>query len=87
VDRDDGRKATFLVATLLTHLGRPTYAVEEIRKSDLTAHGFRSTFRDWAPNEPWSQRCLAENGQGEVVEGYLPTDIRISNPQSEFARL
>jgi integrase len=36
-------------------------------KSEFTAHGFRSSFRDWAGNETNFPRELAEAGLSHVV--------------------
>ena len=42
-------------------------ALRRMGRGDLTAHGFRSTFRDWAGNETAFPRELAEQALGHAI--------------------
>ena len=48
-------------------------------KSDYTAHGFRSSFRDWAGNETQFPRELAEHALAHVIGDKAEQAYRRSN--------
>jgi hypothetical protein len=41
--------------------------LRRLGRSDLTGHGFRSTFRDWAAEKTHSQRSVRESALRRVV--------------------
>jgi len=54
--------------------------LERMGRSDLTAHGFRSTFRDWAADctsfsREVSERALAHTIESKVEAAYMRTDL------------
>jgi integrase len=55
-------------------------ALRRIGRSDITAHGFRSSFRNWAEEKTNTQRSVVEAALAHVVENkveaaYLRTDL------------
>ncbi len=54
--------------------------LKRLRRSDVTVHGFRSTFRDWAAERTNYPREVAEMALGHAVgdkveAAYLRTDL------------
>jgi integrase len=55
-------------------------ALRRMEKGDITAHGFRSSFRDWAEEKTQAQRrvveaALAHTVENKVEAAYLRTDL------------
>lgn len=55
-------------------------ALKRMGRADITAHGFRSSFRDWAEEKTNTQRSVVEAALAHVVENkveaaYLRTDL------------
>lgn len=77
-----GSDYLFPGAKLGSHLSNTSMlmALRRIERSDLTMHGFRSTFRDWAaestsyPREVCEQ-ALAHNRQDKAEAAYFRTDL------------
>lgn len=70
-------------------------ALRRLEREDLTAHGFRSTFRDWAEEQDAAPRSVAEAAlahrvRDKVEAAYRRTDLfdrrrELMNRWSEFA--
>ena len=67
--------------------------LERMGRRDITAHGFRSTFRDWAAEQTRFPREICEQALGHVVgssveRAYLRSDVidRRRKLMDEWAR-
>jgi integrase len=55
-------------------------ALQRMNRTDITAHGFRSSFRDWCEEKTNTQRsvveaALAHQVENKVEAAYLRTDL------------
>lgn len=55
-------------------------ALRRMNRADITAHGFRSSFRNWAEEKTTTQRSVVEAALAHQVENpveaaYLRTDL------------
>lgn len=73
------RKQTILTDMVLTSFLRRTHAPSDSRGRTATAHGFRSTFRDWCSEHgvprDLAERALAHTVKNKVEAAYHRTDL------------
>lgn len=62
-------------------------ALRRMKRSDITGHGFRSSFRDWAEEKTTTQRSVVEAALAHQVENKVEAAYLRTTPFEKRRRL
>jgi integrase len=87
--REDGNDHIFIGPNKGTGLSNMAMAalLERMKRDDITVHGFRSSFRDWAGNETNYPRDLIETALARIIGNQAERAYRRSDALEKRRRL